>query len=187
MTQHRAGTDPRADELYFGYRTRGGDCRIMVVSPRTTAVGGQFFGWVKRGDVPHLPLRSPTGMRWGYGGSGPADTARSLLLYALDDPRCPSCGGTRKVVVTVEGERPYDPQRDADVDTDPDAGTDAAATGCGDCHDGLRPVPYQRFKWEFVTHWGEQWQMSRAAILAWLDQRAEGPDEFARAEVARHG
>jgi hypothetical protein len=33
-----------------------------------------------RASVPHVALHSPTGVEWGYGGSGPADLARSILI-----------------------------------------------------------------------------------------------------------
>ena len=46
--------------------------------------------------------------------------------------------------------------------------TACAGSGCDQCDHGAPRVPYQRFKWEFVTHWGPQWQMSRAQVLAWL-------------------
>lgn len=36
--------------------------------------------------VPHAARHSPTGIEWGYGGSGPADLARSIL-FALTDER----------------------------------------------------------------------------------------------------
>ncbi|OZC01498.1 hypothetical protein BSZ36_17310 [Rubricoccus marinus] len=36
--------------------------------------------------VPHVARHSPTGFEWGYGGSGPADLARSILLALLDEP-----------------------------------------------------------------------------------------------------
>jgi len=32
-------------------------------------------------DVPHAVRHSPTGIEWGYGGSGPADLARSILMH----------------------------------------------------------------------------------------------------------
>lgn len=32
------------------------------------------------GTVPHLVRHSPTGFEWGYGGSGPADLARCILI-----------------------------------------------------------------------------------------------------------
>ena len=35
----------------------------------------------------HIVLHSPTGMEWGYGGSGPADLALSILCHYLGDRR----------------------------------------------------------------------------------------------------
>jgi len=35
--------------------------------------------------VPHVARHSPTGIEWGYGGSGPADLARSVLLVLTDE------------------------------------------------------------------------------------------------------
>ena len=37
-----------------------------------------------RATVPHVARHSPTGIEWGYGGSGPADLARSVLLALVD-------------------------------------------------------------------------------------------------------
>ena len=36
--------------------------------------------------VPHAARHSPTGIEWGYGGSGPADLALSVLLAITDEP-----------------------------------------------------------------------------------------------------
>ena len=36
--------------------------------------------------IPHAARHSPTGIEWGYGGSGPADLARSVLLALTDEP-----------------------------------------------------------------------------------------------------
>ena len=36
--------------------------------------------------VTHAARHSPTGIEWGYGGSGPADLARSVLLALTDEP-----------------------------------------------------------------------------------------------------
>ena len=38
-----------------------------------------------RASVPHAVRHSPSGLEWGYGGSGPADLARSVLLALTDD------------------------------------------------------------------------------------------------------
>lgn len=37
-------------------------------------------------DLPHCAVHSPTGLNWGYGGSGPADLALSLLCWAAFVP-----------------------------------------------------------------------------------------------------
>ena len=34
-------------------------------------------------ELPHVVHHSPTGFEWGYGGSGPADLARSILTDAV--------------------------------------------------------------------------------------------------------
>ena len=36
--------------------------------------------------IPHAARHSPTGIEWGYGGSGPADLALSVLLALTDEP-----------------------------------------------------------------------------------------------------
>ncbi|PSR22144.1 MAG: hypothetical protein C7B45_07930 [Sulfobacillus acidophilus] len=47
--------------------------------------------WVEQGTtrhpLPHVGNHSPTGFNWGYGGSGPADLALSLLVNALGHRR----------------------------------------------------------------------------------------------------
>jgi len=47
--------------------------------------------WIENGPVlrmlPHIVVHSPTGLNWGYGGSGPADLALSLLTDALGSRR----------------------------------------------------------------------------------------------------
>ena len=35
--------------------------------------------------IPHAARHSPTGIEWGYGGSGPADLALSVLLALTDE------------------------------------------------------------------------------------------------------
>ena len=40
---------------------------------------------VARASVPHSARHSPTGIEWGYGGSGPADLALSVLLVLADE------------------------------------------------------------------------------------------------------
>lgn len=63
----------------------------VPVYPEHTAIGGDPDDVVlwrdERGahaSVPHVALHSPTGIEWGYLGSGPADLARSILVALTD-------------------------------------------------------------------------------------------------------
>lgn len=63
---------------YRGHRTEAG-CLVEVLPERmegARAVGVPLRHWVRH---------SPTGFEWGYGGSGPADLARSILAHHLGD------------------------------------------------------------------------------------------------------
>lgn len=64
-------------KTYRGWRDADGNCHITVREP----------GKRGRGLNPRLGLdnHSPTGFEWGYGGSGPAQTALALLADALGD------------------------------------------------------------------------------------------------------
>lgn len=90
----------------------------------------------------HVVRHSPTGMEWGYGGSGPADLARSILLDYLS--RC----GADVRVRAMPGARPGKRGRERLVDH-----------------------LYQAFKWEFVAAWPhEGWKLTGEEIAAWLMQ-----------------
>jgi hypothetical protein len=108
-------------------------------------------------------------MSWGYGGSGPADLARSLLIAVLgDDAKCRECKGTGYTIFEPDGdgdyrERPYDRTSDGLLDEmDPETWSKCW------CEQGYRHLPYQDFKWEFVAKWGDSFRVSRSEILAWL-------------------
>lgn len=58
---------------------------------REGGAGGQVI-WVDRDEalfaaylLPHIERHSPDGFNWGYGGSGPADTALSILTDCLGE------------------------------------------------------------------------------------------------------
>jgi hypothetical protein len=59
-------------KLYIGSRGRDGSGLVEVVVD-----GGP------RRPLKHRVRHSPTGLEWGYHGSGPADTARSILWDVL--------------------------------------------------------------------------------------------------------
>ena len=91
---------------------RGPDGSVKVVAIRD---GRQY-------PLRHLVHHSPTGMEWGYHGSGPADLARSIIGDVM---------GTEKP----------------------------------------RPDIYQVFKLEFVSGWGDRWEISREDVEEWLRKK----------------
>jgi hypothetical protein len=52
-----------------------------------------------------------------------------------------------------------------------------------ECDDGYKLLPYPAFTGLFVTGWGEEWVMSRAAILVWLEQNQADRNKAAPARV----
>lgn len=67
--------------IYKGYRTSNG-CRINVIDGQTMERRG--LSLEKSLEVAN---HSPTGFEWGYGGSGPAQTALAILLDFFGDKR----------------------------------------------------------------------------------------------------
>ncbi|OBJ54846.1 DUF6166 domain-containing protein [Mycobacterium asiaticum] len=108
----------------------------------TVEAGGEFVGL-----LPHRVKHSPTGLMWGYAGSGPADLARSLLIHTLGDAaRCAVCGGAPQ------------PQK------------------CPWCDEGwiVPSSTYQRFTFEVIARLPDcGWTLRRSDVLDWL-QGAEG-------------
>lgn len=163
--------------IYHGFRRSDGMGAGLIAVE--TPDGGLL------GEIAHVVKHSPTGMNWGYGGSGPADCARSLLLAALAtvDPaaaRCVTCKGTGYTAYVIPAgkaleepvEVPFDPDHPGDIDPD-------AAGRCMDCDDGRRRVPYQDFKAEVVAGLGSEWRLTSTEILDWLAAHgvtAEGVD-----------
>ena len=134
---------------YHGHRTEAG---TEIIAHDTIA--GQ------RWPLRHVVRHSPTGMEWGYGGSGPADLSRSLLIDALGDGAvCPTCRGSRRLAWPLDAER--------EVPFDAALHREDEAMGCL-CTDGFRQLPYHDFKFAVVGGWGDHWQITRAEILTWL-------------------
>ena len=145
----------KMDEVvYHGYRLSGDGSVIAVECPT-----GEHIRMLR-----HVVRHSPSGLSWGYLGSGPCDTARSLLLDALgEDALCPECQGFACVVYVADGDgyrgEPFDPVRHPWA---------KRGSPCA-CSDGYRMVPYMDFV-DIVAEWGEEWVMTRSRILAWLEQ-----------------
>ncbi len=50
------------------------------------AADGRALAWIDDDrPLPHVVHHSPTGFEWGYGGSGPADLALSILAWVIGD------------------------------------------------------------------------------------------------------
>ena len=147
----------KADSIvtYHGYWSKNGGPVIGMEDGRGTQIGV----------VQHLPKHSPTGMNWGYCGSGPADTARSLLIAALgDEAVCRMCRGSGRVVyVRDSGDLVAEPYNAADHPW-------ARQGWQCECDSGYQRLPYPAFTEEFVAVWGREWVISRAAIVGWLEQ-----------------
>jgi hypothetical protein len=142
------------------YRGRpGGDVQV-IVSDDPTQVTRTF-------PLPHFVKHSPDGYSWGYGGSGPAELARCLLIHALGERAlCTTCNGRGRVTATDEDDpgKWFRPALEGD---DP-----AAVVGCIDCDAGFAPAVercYQTFKFEHVAGWPQEetWEITREEILAW--------------------
>jgi len=151
-----------AEVTYHGYSYEDGAKVIHVED----AHGAQI------GVVPHLLKHSPSGMNWGYAGSGPSDTARSLFIAALGEGAvCTVCAGTRRVVYVSRAEGlaavPFDPDRHL---------WSRRGWRCK-CDDGYTMLPYLAFVDQFVSQWGREWMMTRVAVLMWLEQH-QGKDHL---------
>ncbi len=100
------------DVRYHGYHHGSSGAGMIAVEDAE----GNTIGVVR-----HVVVDSPTELSWGFVGSGPADTARSVLLAALDeDARCPTCCGTGYVTAD-------------NADTIGPGATSTARIACTDC------------------------------------------------------
>jgi len=147
--------------------------------PLDSPAGGRLVTVTRDGiesPLRHIVRHSPTGMTWGYAGSGPADLARSILVDALgDQARCQLCRGTARLAV------PQDEDSDADIvafdgdlhgwHRDEQHRRAFDVQRCWKCEQGIVALPYQQFKFEFVAGWPEfGWAITQEAVLAWYAQ-----------------
>ncbi len=118
------------------------------------------------GTLRHVERHSPDGYNWGYGGSGPSDCARSLLIAALGDTiaACHACAGTGEVA-------PHDPDEEESllVPFDAERHDPRQVRTCDACDGGFAFLPYMDFKAHIVSQFGDEWITDRTSVLAWLD------------------
>lgn len=104
----------------------------------------------------HHVRHSPDGFAWGYGGSGPSELARCILLDHFDDGDhgCEGCGG-RGWNLGIESD---------------------GMLSCSPCGgSGIKlPVSYQDFKFAFVATWpqDEAWTLTSEEIDEWVSAHA---------------
>lgn len=113
-------------------------------------------------ELQHVVKHSSAGFNWGYGGSGPSELARCILLDHLGEQvRC-VCGGSGQVPRMSEARLREDVvvQRQRLV----------TCPGCGGDGFKLQPMTYQRFKEEFVATWPMDgaWRLTSEEIESWL-------------------
>lgn len=180
-----------APVVYRGVRTAQG---VLVFRERGTCIVSHLR---------HVRRHSPGGFEWGYGGSGPADLARSLLIDVLGErATCPVCGGHLPMQVGARddvADRTHGPVGDvcaacSDLDrgrlvpvSECDRALAALDSGC--CDDGYAAgLPYQDFKFDVVARLPEAaWTLAAADIHTWLtnhnrdageqQQRSDDTDE----------
>jgi hypothetical protein len=85
LPRHSSGDGAQGDGA-------SGRLRLVVPPPAAVAAADPFdvvlfrdIDGTARASVPHVVRHSPTGVEWGYDGSGPADLARSVLLAITDE------------------------------------------------------------------------------------------------------
>lgn len=136
-----------------------------------TVSGGSIAVKLEDGTTYPLPRsgrnHSPTGFNWGYGGSGPAETAASILCDFFDDGKhkCDLCEG--------EGELAVDATED-------EGGDDVDKQRCYACEGrGIKlPVSYQDFKFAVIARLeqGKDFELTGKEIEDWLAAHAAGKD-----------
>lgn len=122
------------------------------------------------GLLTHHVKHSPTGISWGYCGSGPADLARSLLIDHLGDRAwCPGCAGSGQQLWDPDTDRfrPYNPEASYSIEVLESVGV------CIDCigeRTSFRPAVYQRLKRDLIAPLPETgpWLISADHLNRWL-------------------
>lgn len=153
------------ERIYRGEVNAGTPVRFSV-----TVYIGPAWETGERRPLTHHRRHSPDGFAWGYGGSGPSELARCLLIDALgDEALCPDCGGIGSLVWDQEISDFVRPSGDGEVaaahSVDPDA-----VMLCDRCSDGIRELPYHDFKVDVVAKlpMDRDFTLSRTTILEWL-------------------
>jgi len=141
---------------------------------------GEKGKWLR--PLPHALRHSPDGFAWGYGGSGPSELARCLLIDVLGP--CPRCGGDgmdpeiyRDMIKALKYDTAPEELEELELRAEDDivryAQREAART-CPSCFgEGTHPDVgfYQAFKRTHVASWkmGQPWEITEAEIREWVE------------------
>ena len=120
----------------------------------------------------HVVHHSPTGLEWGYGGSGPADTALSILADYFEESPTHAEITTGRLIIPCFCRRPG-PQADMIDDIGPADPNCLACDGTGEgISEPLKCWQYhQPFKWAFIAKLprDEEWQITKGEIATWVE------------------
>lgn len=139
----------------------------------TVMVVDRFNGAEFRVPLEHHKKHSPTGFGWGYGGSGPSDLARCLLIDALGLlALCSVCRGSGRVSSGRDGV------------LKPAEKTVANSDACPECYgDGIGSaleLNYQHFKWDVIVQlpMDKEWEMPRSDVVEWWTRVVDKDERF---------
>jgi hypothetical protein len=129
------------------------------------------------GLLTHHVKHSPTGFSWGYGGSGPAELARCILIdHLADDAWCDGCAGTGQQVWQPQiGE--FVPYRPGQVHPPELAETVGACIECLGERTSFGPNLYRAFKREFLAALPPvgRWEITSDQLNRWLVEHRVRP------------
>jgi len=128
-----------SEKIYLGHRGEDGSLEVEVFDRDRKIIQ----------PLRHVGIHSPDGFEWGYGGSGPADLALSILADLFDEA----------LPLYVNASRAWEKTEWRDQVTDWKAWR-----------------YHQEFKWKFVGRLGHfDWRLSSLSILDWLGIRSLWP------------
>lgn len=148
---------------YVGTRTPAG-ATVAVIEQDGT-----------RHPLPHAVKHSPTGFEWGYGGSGPSDLARSLLIDALGSAAiCSACAGTGHVSYCECG------REQAGRGPCTVCGSAMESGGCecwGTRYASVVERAYMDFKFAVVARWErDSFEITDDEVRACIEARGKGTE-----------
>lgn len=156
-------------KFYIGRRVPTGRTALGSGEPITTAVvevheedQGEHLKPGK--PLKHFMRHSPDGFEWGYGGSGPAELARCMLIDALGAKAfCKTCRGGGRVVFVTQG-------TDVHVRTPGSHDHPETISSCPACDGGIIPLPYQTFKFEVISGLDRMaFSLTDREVIEWYD------------------